>query len=304
VVGAVTPSTYSEHNCSTLHRDTERLTWDWGTKTAIPAGGVDFSSPNATAPGLVALASGSLPLRTMWEGCRFPMERGLCAEAPTTLAPAEEHASSLAWPPLVQVAQSRHDLTVTHGGCKRRDAQRVLVVERRAVTGAREPVRSLAWERCPNPGPEDAAAIRRAFGRRRGKLLTELHGVVRDRGESIAAFNKRAARRYVQELIRSDDGDALRVAITGGREPVGTHDLSLDWRRLLDEEGRAIDATVIPTLVETLADIREAAQAKFEIPHIVVEPHLRLPLSALVGWEWNRVRPVRLSVVQPSPRGS
>ncbi|MGH2716189.1 MAG: SAVED domain-containing protein, partial [Thermoleophilaceae bacterium] len=110
--------------------------------------------------------------------------------------------------------------------------------------------------------------------------------------------------RYVQELIRAHDGDALQVAITGGREPVGTHDLSLDWRRLLDEEGRAIDATVIPTLVETLADIREAAQAKSEMPHIVVEPHLRLPLAALVGWEWNRVRPVRLSVVQPSPRGA
>ena len=113
----------------------------------------------------------------------------------------------------------------------------------------------------------------------------------------------RAPREYVQELIRAHPGDALRVAITGGREPVGSHGLSLDWRRLLDEDGRVIDGSVIPTLVETLADIREAAQAMSAMPHIVAEAHLRLPLAALVGWEWNRVRPVKLSVVQQSPRG-
>jgi SMODS-associated and fused to various effectors sensor domain len=171
---------------------------------------------------------------------------------------------------------------------------------RRRRKGGPYPVVPLFVELSPG---KDAAAIRHAFGRRRGKFLTELNGVVREKNESIAAFNKRAARRYVQELIRAQDDDPLRVAITGGREPVGSHDLSLDWRRVLDEDGRAIDGTVIPTLVETLADIREAAQAKSAMPHIVVEPHLRLPLAALVGWEWNRVRPVKLSVVQPSPRG-
>ena len=41
VVGAVTPSTYGEHSCSILHRDTRASDVDWGTKTAIPAGGVD-----------------------------------------------------------------------------------------------------------------------------------------------------------------------------------------------------------------------------------------------------------------------
>jgi SMODS-associated and fused to various effectors sensor domain len=153
-----------------------------------------------------------------------------------------------------------------------------------------------------SPG-EDQAQIKKAFGRRRGKVLTELTGVVRKKGESIAEFNKRAAQAYVRDLIRAHPGDTLRVAISGNREPPGSHDLSLDWRRLLDPSGRVVDPTALPTLIETLCDIRQAAQARTAVPHIVVEPHLRLPLAALVGWEWNAVRPVKLTVVQQSTRG-
>ena len=147
---------------------------------------------------------------------------------------------------------------------------------------------------------KDRDAIKKAFGRRRGSQLLELQGVVRDEDENLADFAKRAARRYINDLVRDHADGVFRVAITGGRPPTGQHDLSLDWRRLLDLDGRPVDDAVIPTFVETLADVRGAAQMRHACPHLVVEPHLRLPLAALVGWEFNRVRPVKLTVVQPT----
>jgi hypothetical protein len=153
-----------------------------------------------------------------------------------------------------------------------------------------------------SPG-QDADAIKRAFGPRKGQRLLDLNGVIRGDGEDLQNFSKRAARYYVKDLIREHSGDHLRVAITTGREPTGEHDLSLDWRCLVDEHGRLADANALATLVETLADIRQALQTKSDCPHITVEPHVRLPLAALIGWEWSRVRPLRLTVQQPSPAG-
>ncbi len=152
------------------------------------------------------------------------------------------------------------------------------------------------------PG-QDAANIKAAFGARWGQRLLDLHGVVRGNDETLQSFSRRAARQYVQDLIRAHPDDHLRVAITTGREPTGQHDLSLDWRSLVDGEGRLADLDSIATIVETLADIRQTLQTKSACPHITVEPHVRLPLAALVGWEWNRVRPLRLTVQQASPAG-
>jgi hypothetical protein len=154
-----------------------------------------------------------------------------------------------------------------------------------------------------SPGA-DADDIKKAFGRRRGKRLCELNGVVRERRENMAHFAARAARRYVADMVRGHSGDELRVAITGGREPVADYDLVLDWRAMLDELGRLHDSTVLPLLVETLADIRTAAQGQERVPRIVVETHLRLPLAVLVGWEWNRIRPIDLRIIQVSTRGA
>jgi hypothetical protein len=149
------------------------------------------------------------------------------------------------------------------------------------------------------PG-RDAGAIQRALGRRRGQRLLDLHGVARDEGESLESFSRRAAQQYVRDLIREHDSDHLRVAITTEREPTGEHDLSLDWRRLVDD-GRVHDPAALATIAQTLTDIRQALQTKSDCPHITVEPHVRLPLAALIGWEWNRVRPLRLTVEQRLP---
>jgi hypothetical protein len=151
----------------------------------------------------------------------------------------------------------------------------------------------------------DADLLREAFGKRRAKALAARNGLVRDpEMESIGDFAASAARRYVKDLVREHRREDLRVAITGGREPTHGYDLVLDWRKVLDESGRLRDSTELPLLTETLADIRNVAQSRAGVPCITVEPHLRLPLAALVGWEWNRVRPIDLRVVQASATGS
>ena len=150
----------------------------------------------------------------------------------------------------------------------------------------------------------DGELIKRAFGKRRGRALCARNGLVRDCEEAVSIFAAKAARQYVKSLIREHPRDDLRIAITGGREPVDGYDLVLDWREALDENGRLPDLAVLPRLIETLADIRVAAQGRMQVPQITVEPHLRLPLAALVGWEWNRVRPIDLRVIQTSAQGS
>jgi len=151
----------------------------------------------------------------------------------------------------------------------------------------------------------DTGLLRSAFGKRRAAALCARNGLVREPArESIADFAASAARRYVKDLVREHRHEDLRVAITGGREPMDGFDLVLDWRGVLDENGRLRDSTGLPLLTEALADIRNVAQSRTGVPRIVVEPHLRLPLAALVGWEWNRVRPIDLRVIQTSAAGS
>jgi hypothetical protein len=147
--------------------------------------------------------------------------------------------------------------------------------------------------------PSDYDLIVSKLGKRRADTLLDYNGLVRAAGEELALFHKRAARRYIRDLVRGHREAELKVAIVGGRPPSGEHDLSLDWRGLLDDDGRLSDQTMVPTLIETLTDIRDALHETTECPHIVVQAELRLPLGALVGWEWNRVRSVKLTVVQP-----
>ena len=138
-------------------------------------------------------------------------------------------------------------------------------------------------------------AIARALGKRRAKVLADMNGLVMGK-QSNAAFARTVARKYVGDVVEEHNGP-LRIAITGGRAPGGEHDLTLDWRTLLDE-GILTDPNHLPNILESLRDIRDAAQQRGGVPSIVVDPHLRLPLAALVGWEWNRVRPIALTVEQ------
>ncbi len=163
------------------------------------------------------------------------------------------------------------------------------------------PVVPLFVDLSPNA---DREAIAKALGAKRAAQLGNLHGVVREQEEPIERFARRAARQYIKDVVRSRPTAPLRIEISGGRQPTLNSDLALDWRDLLDERGDPISETAVAVLTETLADIREAAQGSARLPHFVVEPHLRVPLGALVGWEWNKVRPVKLDVVQVATAGS
>lgn len=152
-----------------------------------------------------------------------------------------------------------------------------------------------------DPG-KDQELLERAFGRRRAEALLRSHGAIKGPGESLDHFARRAARRYVKDLVRSRDTEpVLRVAISGDRQPTADHDLSLDWRAHLEQGYLADDEASLDLLRETLADIREAVQETATLPRIEVETHLKLPLAALVGWEWNRARQISLAVHQISP---
>lgn len=150
-----------------------------------------------------------------------------------------------------------------------------------------------------NPGA-DESALQRAFGKRRAARLAGYQGVVRGKRESVANFAARAARRYVEDLIREHDRPELHIAVTGGRAPSGQHDLTLDWRPLLDQDGRLTGPASLDKITDALATIREAAQSSAERASLVVEPHVRLPLGALIGWELHRIRQIDLTVIQPA----
>lgn len=152
-----------------------------------------------------------------------------------------------------------------------------------------------------DPG-RDREQLEKAFGRRRAEGLLRSHGVIKKPGETLDHFAKRAARRYVKDLVRSRDTEpVLRVAISGDRQPTSGHDLSLDWRAHLKQGYLADGKASLELLRETLSDIREAAQETATLPRIEVETHLKLPLAAMVGWEWNRARQISLAVHQISP---
>jgi TIR domain len=147
----------------------------------------------------------------------------------------------------------------------------------------------------------DHKLLEEAFGKRRARALTAQHGAIKDPKETIEEFAQRAARQYVRDLIRVQSRrEVLRIAISGGRQPNTGPELSLDWRPLLDD-GYLADDDSLAVLRDTLADIRDAAHETATLPRIEVELHMRLPLAALVGWEWNRARPVSLEVWQSSP---
>jgi hypothetical protein len=150
-----------------------------------------------------------------------------------------------------------------------------------------------------DPG-RDAQLIQEALPEGVGKKVLARQGVVKGKRESQTALAARAARRYVHDIVVQHPGDELKVAITGTRAAVDGHDLFLDWHALLDENGRVTDPAVVPVLIETLADIRQAAQEHWATPRIVLDSHLRLPMAAFVGWQWHRLRPINLAVIQSS----
>jgi hypothetical protein len=147
-----------------------------------------------------------------------------------------------------------------------------------------------------SPGA-DATAIRAAVGTHTDDFLAH-NGVVFDRAEDPDTFRRRVARRYVRDAIIGLGAGPLTIAFRALSEPDGAHDLTFDWRRLLDARRRMLAPGALDSMIDALANARDAAQARTSSPELRVEPDLPLPLAYLVGYEWRITTRLRLTVNQ------
>jgi hypothetical protein len=146
----------------------------------------------------------------------------------------------------------------------------------------------------------DRRAIRSALGRH-GEALLDCNGLVRGRGEQAEEFRRRAARRYVRDGVKglSRRGGApapVTVAMRALSEPSGEHDLTFDWRALMEPHARTLLPGAIDRIEDALAAARDALQAAFHSPDVRLDIDLPLPLAFLVGYEWRLTTRIRLVI--------
>lgn len=152
-----------------------------------------------------------------------------------------------------------------------------------------------------DPGnDEDRQAIRSALGCHADELL-ECNGLALGAGEPAREFRRRVARRYVRDTAkaltqRGDGSGPIKVAMRALSESSGDHDLTFDWRELLDDRERTLHTGSIDLIKDALASSREAFQAAFRSPEVNLDVDLPLPLSFLVGCEWRLTTRLRLVV--------
>jgi hypothetical protein len=92
----------------------------------------------------------------------------------------------------------------------------------------------------------------------------------------------------VKGLSRRGDGPApVTVAMRGLSEASGEHDLTFDWRALLDPHARTLHFRAIDRIEDALAAGRDALQAAFHSPDVRLDIDLPIPLAFLVGYEWR-----------------
>lgn len=128
--------------------------------------------------------------------------------------------------------------------------------------------------------------------------LLDRNGTVRGRSESVAAFRKSVARRYVRDAVRSLSDGPLDVAFRALSEPAGEHSLTFDWRPVFDARARCLDNDTLPVLVDALTNAKEAFQSRERDPEVRLDLDLPLPLAFLVGYEWRVTSRIRLRVGQ------
>lgn len=147
-----------------------------------------------------------------------------------------------------------------------------------------------------SPG-KNRTEIDKAIGQHAHDLL-DRNGIVRSKSEASGAFRQRIARRYVRDAVQSLARDPTTVAFRVLSEPSGDHELTFDWRSVLDERSRRLAPGSILTLLDALANTREAFQGSFESPRLRLDLDLPLPLALLVGYEWRITTRLRLELRQ------
>lgn len=164
------------------------------------------------------------------------------------------------------------------------------------------PIVPLFIDLDPSQEP-DREAIRASL-LEHGDALLDCNGLVRPRGVSAEEFRHCVARRYLRDAVTalaaqgSEVGPDVTVAIRTLSEPSGQHDLTFDWRALLDAGVRSLPPQAGSLIAAALVNAREALQAAFPSAHLLLDLDLPLPLAFLVGYEWRITTRLRLSVRQ------
>lgn len=155
-----------------------------------------------------------------------------------------------------------------------------------------------------DPGSDaDRAAIRAALGKR-GDDLLDCNGLVRRRRDPAEQFRRRVARRYVRDAVnavaanRSHGSTPVTVAIRTLSEPSDQHDLTFDWRTLIDPTARMLASGAPELIGDALATARDALQAASSSPALLLDLDLPLPLAFLTGYQWRTTTRLRLAIRQ------
>lgn len=146
------------------------------------------------------------------------------------------------------------------------------------------------------PG-RDRSAIDKALGKH-AELFLERNGLMRVHGESPAAFRVRVARRYVRDAVAMIPDRGITVAFRALGEPSGDHDLTFDWRALLDPRTRVLREDATELMIDALTNARDAFQTRATSPLLRIDSDLPLPLAVLIGFEWRISTRLRLDILQ------
>lgn len=148
-----------------------------------------------------------------------------------------------------------------------------------------------------SPG-EAGKKLTRKIGKKKAHKFMDHNGLVRQQRERLDDLHVRATRRYVHDGVASlPTGDAT-VAFRALSEPSGEHDLTFDWRTVMDPRTRLLEEGSLPVLLDALGNAREAFQARERSPKLSLDPDLPLPLAFLVGYEWRVTTRLRLCIAQ------
>jgi hypothetical protein len=146
----------------------------------------------------------------------------------------------------------------------------------------------------------DRGAVRAALGPH-GDSLLDCNGLVSRPREQTEEFRRRVARRYVRDAVqalahRGRTEAPVTVAMRALSEPSGDHDLTFDWRGLIDAQERTLRRSASGLIEDALGVAREALQTTSQSPSVLIDLDLPLPLAFLVGYEWRLTTRLRLVV--------
>jgi hypothetical protein len=148
----------------------------------------------------------------------------------------------------------------------------------------------------------DRDAIKVAVGSRAGDLL-ECNGLICSDGETVEAFCRTVAKRYVSDAVKAmqgggKGGERVEAEMRALSEPTGERDLTFDWRGLIDPRARTLAPEADQRITEAVTVVRQALQGAFSAPHVLLDLDLPLPLAFLVGYEWRITARLRLTILQ------